>query len=118
MRRLEGMQLEAAGKILEAGEIYKEILREDETNVVRISGNVISQLGYYRIDSKCHIVLTRIFHHCLIQKKLAAKRQVMLLQTMGRFPEAIDALVKYLDINYTDFEGWLQLADLYLKQLM
>ncbi|KAK3823201.1 MAG: hypothetical protein J3Q66DRAFT_331091 [Benniella sp.] len=82
VRRLEGMRLEAAGKLSEAGEIYKEILREDETNV------------------------------------LAAKRQVMLLHTMGRFPEAIDALVKYLDINYTDFEGWLQLADLYLEQLM
>lgn len=42
----------------------------------------------------------------------------MLLRTMGLHPEAIGALVKYLDINYTDFEGWLQLADLYLEELM
>ncbi|KAF9574714.1 ER membrane complex subunit 2 [Mortierella alpina] len=82
VRRLHGMFLEAAGKLTEAGEIYKAILNEDETNV------------------------------------LAAKRQVMLLRAMGLPSEAIGALVKYLDINYTDFEGWLQLADLYLGELM
>ncbi|KAF9290745.1 ER membrane complex subunit 2 [Mortierella alpina] len=82
VRRLHGMQLEAAGKLTEAGEIYKAILNEDETNV------------------------------------LAAKRQVMLLRAMGLPSEAIGALVKYLDINYTDFEGWLQLANLYLDELM
>ncbi|KAF8980416.1 hypothetical protein BGZ46_004240 [Entomortierella lignicola] len=49
---------------------------------------------------------------------LAAKRQVMLLRSMGLPGDAIAALVKYLDINYTDFEGWLQLADLYLEELM
>ncbi|KAG0369138.1 TPR-like protein [Gamsiella multidivaricata] len=82
VRRLHGMQLEAVGKLKEAGEIYKTILQEDETNV------------------------------------LAAKRQVMLLRAMGLPSEAIAALVKYLDVNYTDFEGWLQLADLYLEELM
>ncbi|KAI1314967.1 ER membrane complex subunit 2 [Mortierella claussenii] len=82
VRRLHGMQLEAVGKLMEAGEIYKAILQEDETNV------------------------------------LAAKRQVMLLRSMGLPSDAIGALVKYLDINYTDFEGWLQLADLYLEELM
>ncbi|KAG0308136.1 ER membrane complex subunit 2 [Dissophora globulifera] len=82
VRRLQGMQLEAVGRLEDAGEIYKAILREDETNV------------------------------------LAAKRQVMLLRTMGLPAEAIGALVKYLDINYTDFEGWLQLADFYLEELM
>ncbi|KAG0257150.1 ER membrane complex subunit 2 [Mortierella polycephala] len=49
---------------------------------------------------------------------LAAKRQVVLLRAMGLPSDAISALVKYLDINYTDFEGWLQLADLYLEELM
>ncbi|KAF9111407.1 ER membrane complex subunit 2 [Mortierella sp. AM989] len=82
VRRLNGMQLEATGKLVQAAEIYKAILKEDETNV------------------------------------LAAKRQVMLLRTMGLPADAIAALVKYLDINYTDFEGWLQLADLYLEELM
>ncbi|KAG0313583.1 ER membrane complex subunit 2 [Linnemannia gamsii] len=82
VRRLQGMQLEAVGKLTEAGQIYKAILEEDETNV------------------------------------LASKRQVMLLRAMGLPSEAIAALVKYLDINYTDFEGWLQLADLYLEELM
>ncbi|KAF9084289.1 ER membrane complex subunit 2 [Mortierella sp. GBA35] len=82
VRRLHGMQLEAQGKLNEAGLIYKAILEEDETNV------------------------------------LASKRQVMLLRAMGLPSEAIAALVKYLDINYTDFEGWLQLADLYLGELM
>ncbi|KAK5805465.1 hypothetical protein F5H01DRAFT_353777 [Linnemannia elongata] len=82
VRRLQGMQLEAVGKLAEAGQIYKAILEEDETNV------------------------------------LASKRQVMLLRTMGLPSEAIAALVKYLDVNYTDFEGWLQLADLYLDELM
>ena len=42
----------------------------------------------------------------------------MLLRAMGLPTDAISALVKYLDINYTDFEGWLQLADLYLEELM
>ncbi|KAF9900119.1 ER membrane complex subunit 2 [Linnemannia zychae] len=82
VRRLHGMQLEAVGKLAEAGQIYKAILEEDETNV------------------------------------LASKRQVMLLRSMGLPSEAIAALVKYLDINYTDFEGWLQLADLYLEELL
>ncbi|KAG0279983.1 ER membrane complex subunit 2 [Linnemannia exigua] len=82
VRRLQGMQLEAVGKLAEAGQIYKAILEEDETNV------------------------------------LASKRQVMLLRAMGLPSDAIAALVKYLDINYTDFEGWLQLADLYLEELM
>ncbi|KAG0287893.1 ER membrane complex subunit 2 [Linnemannia gamsii] len=82
VRRLKGMQLEAIGKLAEAGEVYKAILEEDETNV------------------------------------LASKRQVMLLRAMGLPSEAISALVKYLDVNYTDFEGWLQLADLYLDELM
>ncbi|KAF9184018.1 ER membrane complex subunit 2 [Haplosporangium sp. Z 767] len=49
---------------------------------------------------------------------LAAKRQVVLLRAMGLPSDAIGALVKYLDINYTDFEGWLQLAELYLEELM
>ncbi|KAF9125155.1 ER membrane complex subunit 2 [Mortierella sp. 14UC] len=82
VRRLYGMQMEAVGKLAEAGLIYKAILEEDETNV------------------------------------LASKRQVMLLRAMGLPSEAIAALVKYLDINYTDFEGWLQLADLYLEELL
>ncbi|KAF9916116.1 ER membrane complex subunit 2 [Lobosporangium transversale] len=82
VRRLHGMKLEAEGELIQAGEIYKAILQEDETNI------------------------------------LAAKRQVMLLRAMGLPSDAISALVKYLDINYTDFEGWLQLADLYLEQLM
>ncbi|KAF9582282.1 ER membrane complex subunit 2, partial [Lunasporangiospora selenospora] len=82
VRRLHGMTLEAQGNLKDAGIIYKEILQEDETNV------------------------------------LAAKRQVMLLRAMELPSEAIGALVKYLDINYTDFEGWLQLADLYLDELM
>ncbi|KAF9537288.1 ER membrane complex subunit 2, partial [Mortierella hygrophila] len=33
VRRLQGMQLEALGKLAEAGLIYKAILEEDETNV-------------------------------------------------------------------------------------
>ncbi|KAF9436143.1 ER membrane complex subunit 2 [Entomortierella beljakovae] len=82
VRRLNGMKFEAAGKLVDAGAIYKSILEEDETNV------------------------------------LAAKRQIVLLNTMGLPGDAIGALVKYLDINYTDFEGWLQLADLYLDQRM
>ncbi|KAF9999704.1 ER membrane complex subunit 2 [Entomortierella chlamydospora] len=48
----------------------------------------------------------------------AAKRQVVLLHAMGLPGDAIGALVKYLDINYTDFEGWLQLSELYLQELM
>ncbi|KAG0221305.1 hypothetical protein B0O80DRAFT_532888 [Mortierella sp. GBAus27b] len=82
VHRLHGMQLEAAGNLSQAAEIYKAILQEDETNV------------------------------------LAAKRQVMVLRSMGSHSEAIGALVKYLDVNYTDFEGWLQLGDLYLEELM
>ncbi|KAF9334147.1 ER membrane complex subunit 2 [Podila minutissima] len=82
VRRLNGMELEAKGELLEAAKIYKAILEEDETNV------------------------------------LAAKRQVMLLRAMGMNAEAIAALVKYLDINYPDFEGWLQLADMYMEEFM
>ncbi|KAF9972911.1 ER membrane complex subunit 2 [Actinomortierella ambigua] len=82
VRRLQGMRLEAHGKLEEASAIYKAILEEDETNV------------------------------------LASKRQVVVLQTMGQTAEAIAALVKYLDINYTDFEAWLQLGDMYLAEHM
>lgn len=35
MNRLNGMRFEAVGKLTEAAEIYKAILEEDETNVVR-----------------------------------------------------------------------------------
>ncbi|KAF9167077.1 ER membrane complex subunit 2 [Actinomortierella ambigua] len=82
VRRLQGMRLEAHGKLEEASGVYKAILEEDETNV------------------------------------LASKRQVMVLHAMGQTTEAIAALVKYLDINYTDFEAWLQLGDMYLSEHM
>lgn len=38
VRRLNGMELEAKGELLEASKIYKAILEEDETNVVRNIG--------------------------------------------------------------------------------
>ncbi len=39
-----------------------------------------------------------------------------MLRSMGREEEAIDALVKVLDVSPTDAEAWAELADLYMGQ--
>ncbi|KAF8892991.1 TPR-like protein [Infundibulicybe gibba] len=41
------------------------------------------------------------------------KRRISIIRRMGRTDKAIDELVQFLDIFYTDVEGWLELADLY-----
>ncbi|KAI9183902.1 Inositol phosphatase SIW14 [Blastocladiella emersonii ATCC 22665] len=48
----------------------------------------------------------------------AFKRKIALLKTRGRARDAIDALVTLLDTVPNDFEGWLELADLYSAQSM
>lgn len=47
VRRLNGMQLEATGKLVQAAEIYKAILKEDETNVVRDLQKNLYALKYH-----------------------------------------------------------------------
>ncbi|KAI8633094.1 tetratricopeptide [Xylariaceae sp. FL1651] len=45
-----------------------------------------------------------------------AKRRAALLRSMGRTPEAVNALSSLLDMSPTDAEAWAELADLYLSQ--
>ncbi|KAF2972575.1 hypothetical protein GQX73_g982 [Xylaria multiplex] len=45
-----------------------------------------------------------------------AKRRAALLRSMGRIPEAVNALNSLLDMSPTDAEAWAELADLYLAQ--
>ncbi|KAJ1647780.1 tetratricopeptide repeat domain-containing protein [Coemansia erecta] len=49
---------------------------------------------------------------------LASKRIVAMLKAQGRYAQAIKELVSYLDVYANDFEGWLELAHLYLGQHM
>ena len=46
------------------------------------------------------------------------KRRIALLRSMGRYAEAVTALVKFLDAFPTDAEAWCELADLYHSQGM
>jgi ER membrane protein complex subunit 2 len=46
------------------------------------------------------------------------KRRVALLRSMKKIPEAISALIKFLDASPTDAEAWAELADLYVCQGM
>ncbi|KAI8097682.1 TPR repeat protein 35 [Halteromyces radiatus] len=49
---------------------------------------------------------------------LASKRQIALFKTRNKDQEAVEALTKYLDTYYDDFEGWLELCELYLTKYM
>jgi tetratricopeptide (TPR) repeat protein len=49
---------------------------------------------------------------------LAAKRQIAVLKSRGKYQEAISALVTLLDTYHSDQEGWMELCDLYLEQYM
>ncbi len=44
------------------------------------------------------------------------KRRVALLKSMGRIPDAIGALVRFLDAVPTDGEAWAEISDLYVDQ--
>jgi tetratricopeptide (TPR) repeat protein len=43
------------------------------------------------------------------------KRQISVLNRLGRTEKAVDELSKLVDTFYTDVEAWLQLADLYIS---
>jgi len=45
----------------------------------------------------------------------AWKRQTSVLRRMGKVDKAAEELSKFLDTYYTDVEGWLELADIYLS---
>ncbi|KAI1335191.1 tetratricopeptide, partial [Xylariaceae sp. FL0016] len=44
------------------------------------------------------------------------KRRVALLRSMGRIPDAVNALLALLDVSPTDAEAWAELSDLYFSQ--
>ena len=44
------------------------------------------------------------------------KRRAALLKSMGRIPEAVNAMTNLVDASPTDAEAWAELADLYLTQ--
>ncbi|KAI8804758.1 hypothetical protein BJ742DRAFT_823148 [Cladochytrium replicatum] len=46
------------------------------------------------------------------------KRIITALRAQGRKQEAIEGLVRYLDVFMSDIEGWLELSSLYLGELM
>ncbi|KAG4305197.1 hypothetical protein PORY_001367 [Pneumocystis oryctolagi] len=43
------------------------------------------------------------------------KRKITLLRSLGRTEEAVNELVKFLDIWYLDAEAWAELADIYFS---
>ncbi|KAL4218389.1 ER membrane complex subunit 2 [Mactra antiquata] len=45
----------------------------------------------------------------------ARKRQIAILKEKNDIPEAIEKLNKYLEMFMTDFDGWMELCDLYLQ---
>ncbi|KAI8322640.1 TPR-like protein [Martensiomyces pterosporus] len=47
---------------------------------------------------------------------LASKRLIAILKSEGQYAQAIQELNTYLDTHSNDFEGWLELAHLYLHQ--
>ncbi|ORZ05471.1 hypothetical protein BCR42DRAFT_337973 [Absidia repens] len=49
---------------------------------------------------------------------LASKRQIALLKARNKDQEVVDALTKYLDTYYDDFEAWLELCEVYVNQYM
>ncbi|KAG5517873.1 hypothetical protein PMAC_000327 [Pneumocystis sp. 'macacae'] len=44
-----------------------------------------------------------------------SKRRIALLRSLGRTEEAVNELVKFLDIWYLDAEAWAELADIYFS---
>ncbi|CAG8437144.1 10659_t:CDS:2 [Ambispora gerdemannii] len=86
---LEGMKLEAEGKLDDASTIYKNILEADESNVAQ---------GFLALD------------------RAAGKRVIATFKAKGQISEAIEALSKYLDVYCNDTEAWLELSALYLEQ--
>jgi tetratricopeptide (TPR) repeat protein len=77
---------------------YDTILKEDPTNMV----------CQMRSDLSC--ISTNMWQQPI------AKRKVALLRSMGRAPEATNALSVLLDYSPTDSEAWAEMADLCLYQ--
>lgn len=51
-------------------------------------------------------------------KQPILKRRIALLRSLGRYEEAVSALVDYLEAFPTDAEAWCELADLYQSNAM
>lgn len=66
-------------------------------------------------SSHSALISLRMVHTPL---QAAAKRQIAIFKANGEIPDAISALVRYLDTSYNDPESWLELCSLYLSQRM
>ncbi|KAG5456366.1 MAG: hypothetical protein BJ554DRAFT_3912 [Olpidium bornovanus] len=106
--------LESQGKYEDAHKVYRDILKEDETNIVRSPGRF----------PPVHPLLGRVFpgeegsFPVRRRLKLVTKRVICLAKAKGKTTEAIAALVKFLDVVYNDQEAWMELSDLYAKEHM
>lgn len=54
----------------------------------------------------------------LTSRQPVLKRRIALLKSMGRIPDAIKALVSFLDASPTDAEAWAEISDLYAEEGM
>ena len=76
---------------------YQKLLEADPSSLV-CSSDLVSVAGSLSCTTKA-----------------VWKRQISVLNRLGRTENAVDELSKLVDTFYTDVEAWLQLADLYIS---
>ena len=76
---------------------YQKLLDADPSNLV------------------CNSDLVSVAGSLSCTMKAVWKRQISVLNRLGRTENAVDELSKLVDTFYTDVEAWLQLADLYIS---
>jgi ER membrane protein complex subunit 2 len=93
---LIGIRMEAEESLDSALKYYEGLLEKDPTNIVRVQTSAPN---------------TR----CSSCTQAAWKRQIAVLRRQGKIEQAVKELSQFLDTFYTDAEGWLELADIYVS---
>lgn len=101
---MQGMLLEARGEASKALKLYEDVLAQDKTNLVSLSGPLCLFSG--------NIAEVRMGHGQTI-----VKRRIAVLKSLDR-QKAVEALVAYLDTYYADPEAWQEMAALYSELQM
>lgn len=101
---------------LDLSEICLELLHNKFPNSVRVK-----RLLGMRYEAEKKFAKAEEVYQSIIEKDesnmFARKRLVTIAKSENDIPKAIDLLNKYLEQFMTDFEGWMELCDLYLSQL-
>lgn len=92
---LTGIRMEATEPITTVLEYYNDLLLADPTNAV--GSDVSNWRGYAQWT------------------QAAWKRRISVLRRARSTDKAVEELIEYLDTFYTDPEGWLELADIYVS---